>query len=64
MTTFYRLRTGAFQPSMLPGDLYPYVRDDRVEGYIWLEVNGEPRSVWAGDFEKVEGEQPDQDEGG
>jgi len=46
------------QPAFIPGTWYPVleaqpntVDTPRLPGYMWVELNGQPRHTWAGHFE-------------
>jgi two-component system cell cycle sensor histidine kinase/response regulator CckA len=50
----YRLRDGKHATDCLPGELYRLLQEDRTPGYVFLEVEGKPKCVWAADFERAE----------
>jgi hypothetical protein len=53
---FYRLRPdhARSQPSFRLGELYRLIGPSHPEGYVFVELNGKPRCIWAASFERVE----------
>jgi hypothetical protein len=51
---YYRLKRGIYHPAFRNGELYRYIEDTYPPGYIYIELGGRPRCVWADHFEKVE----------
>ena len=52
MAIFYRA-LNQHDPYFRAGQLYKYLGKSRADGYIFLEVDGNPRSVWEHQFELV-----------
>lgn len=53
--TFYQLRPerAQHQPAFQIGQRYRFLEPTYPPGYIFLELGGKPRCVWADDFSKV-----------
>ena len=54
---FYQLRPDRAQhhPGFLVGQRYRFLKPTHPTGYIFLELGGKPRCVWAADFSKCRG---------
>ena len=52
---YVRLRPGHArrQPAFQVGELYPFLEETYPAGYVYVELHGQRRCVWAADFEQV-----------
>lgn len=52
--TYYRLRPGVQHPAFRAGELYRLIEPTYPQGYVFVDLNGQPRCIDTRHFEVVE----------